>query len=98
MLFKRGFFLQAIDTICKTKVATYITDTICEAIEKVGNENVVHVVTNNVVVCKSIGWIIEDKYLHITYSGCIAHGIDLVLEDIGKIDWVHRIIMRPELI
>jgi hypothetical protein len=38
---KGDYFLQAIDTICKTKVATYITDTICEAIEKVGNENVV---------------------------------------------------------
>jgi hypothetical protein len=41
-------------------------------------------VTKNGVVCKSVGWIIEDKYL--TYSGCIAHGINLVLEDIGKID------------
>jgi hypothetical protein len=83
-LSKWGFFLQAIDTICKTKVATYIIDTICATIEKVGNENVVQVVTNNAVVCKSVGWIIEDKYL--TYSGCIAHGINLVLEDIGKID------------
>jgi len=46
-LSKRGFFLQAIDTIGKTKVATYIADTICEAIEKVGSENVVQVVTDN---------------------------------------------------
>jgi hypothetical protein len=76
----------------KTKVATYIADTICEAIEKVGSENVVHVVTDNAIVCKSAGWIIEDKYLHITYNGYITHGIDLVLEDIGKIDWVHKIV------
>jgi hypothetical protein len=48
-------------------------------------------VTNNALVWKIVGWIIEDKYLHITYSGCITHGINLVLEDIG-------IIMRPELI
>jgi hypothetical protein len=49
-------------------------------------KNVVEVVTNNVEVCKSVGWIIEDKYPHITCNGYIAHGIDLVLEDIGKID------------
>jgi hypothetical protein len=37
--------------------------------------------------------IIEDKYLFITYySGCIAHGIDLVLEDIEKTQWVHETI------
>jgi hypothetical protein len=35
---------------------------------------------------------IENKYPHITYNGCTAHGIDLVLEDIGKIDWVHKIV------
>jgi hypothetical protein len=55
-------------------------------------------VTNNAVLCKNVEWIVEDKYLHITYSGCIAHGIDLVLEDIGKFDWVHKIIMSPKLI
>ncbi len=79
-------------------MATYIVDTICEAIEKVGNENVVQVVINNAIVCKSVGWIIEDKYFHITYTGYIAHGINLVLEDIGKIDWVHKIIMKREQI
>jgi hypothetical protein len=89
---KGDYFLQAIDTIGKTKVATYIADTIYEEIEKVGSENVVEVVTNNVEVCKSAGRIIEDKYPHITYSGYIAHGIDLVLEDIGKSDWVHKIV------
>jgi len=44
------------------------------------------VVTDNATICKSVGWIIEDKYLHITYNGCTTHGIDLVLEDIGEID------------
>jgi hypothetical protein len=35
---------------------------------------------------------IENKYPHITYNGCTAHGNDLVLENIGKIDWVHKIV------
>jgi hypothetical protein len=49
-------------------------------------------VIDNVAVCKSTKWIIEDKHPHITYNGCTSHGIDLVLEDIGKIDWVHKIV------
>jgi hypothetical protein len=73
-------------------VATYIVDTICEAIEKMGTENVVQVVIHNVAICKSAGWIIQNKYPHITYNGCTAHGIDLVLEDIEKIEWVHKIV------
>ncbi len=76
--------MQVIDTISKTKVGTYNANTIYETIEKVGSENVVQVVTNNAVVCKSARWIIKDKYPHITFNGYIAHGIGLVLEDIGK--------------
>ncbi len=30
-------------------------------------------------------------YLHMTYYGCIAHTIDLVIEDIGKLKWVNII-------
>ncbi len=75
-------------------MATYITNTICEAIEKVGSENTVEVVIDNTSVCKSVGQIIEDKYPHITFSGCTTRGIDLVLEDIGKIDWFHIIVIE----
>ncbi len=46
-LSKRGFFLQAVDITGRTKVATYIANTICEVIKKVGSENVVQVVIDN---------------------------------------------------
>jgi hypothetical protein len=58
----------------------------------VGSENVVEVAVDNAIVCKSVGQIIEGKYPHITYNGYIAHNIDLVLEDIEKIGWVHKIV------
>jgi hypothetical protein len=35
--------------------------------------------------------IIDGQYLHITYYGCIAHTIDLVIKDIGKLKWVNII-------
>ncbi len=77
-------------------MATYIVDTICEEIEKMGIENVVQVVTHGATVCKSVGQIIENTYPHITCNGYTAHGIDLVLEDIGKIEWVHKIVKEAK--
>jgi hypothetical protein len=59
-------------------------DNIWNAIEKIGYENVVQVITNNAIVCKSANHIIENKYLHIGYSHYDAHGIVLVFENIGK--------------
>jgi len=46
------------------KVATFIVDTICETIEKVGSIDVVQVMTNNATIYKSARRIIEDKYPH----------------------------------
>jgi hypothetical protein len=72
------------DFVCKELIQ--LTRQKWQLIEKMGSENVVQVVTHNAAVCKSVGRIIENKYPHITYNGYTTHGIDLVLEDIGKID------------
>jgi len=55
-----------------------VIDNIWNAIAKIGYENVVQVVTNNAIVCKSANHIIQNKYLHIGHSDCDAHGIVLV--------------------
>ncbi len=48
---------------------------------------------DNVTICQNTihMYIIEGKYLHNTYYGCIEHTIDLVIEDIGKLKWVNII-------
>ncbi len=48
-------------------------------------------VTNNDASCKCACQIIEAKILHVGYSGCIRHVLDLILEDIGELDWVNKI-------
>lgn len=32
------------------------------------------------------------RHPHVTFTGCTAHMLDLLLEDIGKLDWVKPVI------
>lgn len=80
-------FLHSIDTSGMTKDAQYIAEAVLSGIDKVGNENVLQVITDNAANCKG-GWpIIKAKYKHIICSPCAAHTLDLLLEDWGKILW-----------
>lgn len=50
--------------------------------------------TNNDASCKCACQIIEAKISRVVYSGFIPHVLDLILEDIGELDWVNKIIER----
>jgi len=65
-----------------------------KTIEEIGVENVSQVVTNNDASCKCACRIIKAKISHVIYSGCIFHVLDPILEDIGELDWVNKIIER----
>ncbi|XP_028074197.1 uncharacterized protein LOC114276609 [Camellia sinensis] len=68
----------------KEKNATNIADLLIKAIEFVGPSNVVQVVTDNATNCKAAGVIIQRKYSHIIWSGCLAHTLNLLMKDIAK--------------
>jgi hypothetical protein len=53
-----------------------------DAIELIGPHKV-EVIINNVLICKRVTKIVEDKIPHITYLSCVAHVIDLCMENIG---------------
>ncbi len=79
-------------------MATYIANNNFDAIEQVGVENVVQVVIDNgIKKRKKVQGTLqnfESKYLplHITYNGYTTHGLDLVLENIGNLEWVNKIV------
>ena len=56
-------------------------------INAIGPEHVVAVVTDNAAACKKAGEIVMRKFSHIYWQPCIAHVMDLLLEDICKMDW-----------
>jgi hypothetical protein len=63
-------------------MATNIANIICQAIEKVGSENVVVII--NATMYKSVGQIIKDKYFDFIYNYYRIHGFILSLETYGK--------------
>lgn len=67
------------------KTAEYISEQLIKAIEAVGPDNVIQVVTDNASNCKAAGRLVEERFPHITWSPCVAHVCDLMLEDIMRI-------------
>lgn len=61
---------------------------------QLGPDKVIQVCTDNASVCKAAGAIIQEKHPHITWTGCGAHCLDLLLEDIGKLPWVASVIQE----
>eukprot|EP00253_Pinus_taeda_P008141 PITA_08141 len=57
---------------------------------EVGAENVVQVITDSASNYVAAGKMLEEKHPTIWWSPCAAHCLDLMLEDIGKIEWVKK--------
>jgi hypothetical protein len=53
----------------------------------VGAKDVVRVLTDNAANCKAAGGELEEQFPWLTWIGCGTHGLDLFLEDVGKLDW-----------
>ncbi len=51
-----------------------------------GAEIVVQVCMDSAAVCKAAGCKLEVHFPHITFIPCTAHCLDLLLEDMGKLD------------
>ena len=89
---KGSMFLKAVDCEGQLKDSQFIADILIEAIELVGPENVVQVITDNATVCRAAGLIIEGKYQHIFWTPCAVHSLNLMLSKMGKkIEWIHVI-------
>ncbi|KAH7315827.1 hypothetical protein KP509_21G067100 [Ceratopteris richardii] len=76
----------------------YIYEHIKCAIEEVGAENVVQVITDNASNYKRMGELVESEYPSIVWTPCTTHSIDLLFEDIGKLTWVAPILADAKCI
>ena len=91
-------FLNSVDSSGETKDAQFIANVIVAAIDKVGPELVVQVITNSAANCKAAWQIIKLKYPHIVCSPCAAHVLDLLMEDWGKLSIASVIPQIAEII
>lgn len=78
---------------CKKNNGKYIYELVDRCIEDIGPEKVVQVVTDNASVNTAAASLMKAKRPSIFWTGCAAHCIDLMLEDIGKLPVVEKTIV-----
>lgn len=87
-------FLRAYDATGKHKTAEYLAGLIREQLLDLGADNCVLVVTDNAAACKAAGALLEEAFPHISWLGCLAHCMDLMLKDIMKLPWAKALAKR----
>ena len=95
---KGTMFLKSVDASDQVKDAQLLFRLLDEVIEEVGVQNVVQVITDNASNYVAAGRMLEEKHPTIWWTPCAAHCLDLMLEDIGKVDWVKKIVDQAKSI
>ncbi|XP_019427121.1 PREDICTED: uncharacterized protein LOC109335442 [Lupinus angustifolius] len=87
-------FVKSVDTSRYKKTGDKLVEPLDCFICGIGEENVVQVVTDNGSNYVLVGKYLEAKGRHIFWTPCVAHCMDLMLKDIGKLDRVKRAVQR----
>jgi hypothetical protein len=88
---KGAMFLKVVECKAEEKDTQFIANILNEAIESMGSENVVQVIIDNAKVCRAIGLVMEARYPNICWTPCVVHYLNLMLQKIGKIQWIQKI-------
>ncbi|GBG82139.1 hypothetical protein CBR_g34420 [Chara braunii] len=78
----------------KEKGAATYFDILYESIHEVGEKSVVGVIMDNVAVCARAGRFVNDTYPLTFHVPCAAQCLNLMLHDIGKIEWVAETVTK----
>jgi hypothetical protein len=91
-------FLKSVDASDQVKDAHLLFRLLDEVVEEMGVQNVVKIITNNVSNYVVVGRMLEEKHRTIWWTPCAAQCLDLMLEDIGKIEWVKNTVEQGKSI
>ncbi len=91
-------FLKSVNASNRVKDAHLLFQLLDEVVEEVGVANVVQIITNNASNYVLAGKMLEEKHKTIFWTPCVAHCIDPMLEDIGKIYWVKNTVEHAKSI
>jgi hypothetical protein len=91
-------FFRSVDASDRIKDANLLFELLDEVVMEVGVANVVQVITNNASNYVLAGKMLEEKHKTIFWTPCVAHCIDLMLEDIGKQEWIKNTIENAKSI
>ncbi|XP_042472577.1 uncharacterized protein LOC122055277 [Zingiber officinale] len=91
---KGTMFLESVDASAHVKIGTLLYELLDRFVERVGEKNVVQVISDNGSNYVLAGKLLQAKRPNLFWTPCAAHCIDLMLEDIGKIEVVRKTISR----
>ncbi|KAL7175765.1 hypothetical protein ACSBR2_029371 [Camellia fascicularis] len=78
-------FQKSVDvTDVPSRTSDYYLSLMDKVVDEIGEEYVVQIVTDNEAAIKAVGYKLMQKRKNLYWTGCAAHCIDLMLEDIGK--------------
>ena len=80
------WFMKSIDASDTIKNGENMFKYLDEVVEEIGEENVVQVITDNASNYVNAGMRLMEKRSRLWWTPCAAHCIDLMLEDIGKLN------------
>ncbi|WKA11308.1 hypothetical protein VitviT2T_028819 [Vitis vinifera] len=80
------WFRKSIDASDTIKNGELMFKYLDEVVEEIGEENVVQVITDNASNYVNAGMRLMEKRSRLWWTPCAAHCIDLMLEDIGKLN------------
>ncbi|RVW72086.1 hypothetical protein CK203_054783 [Vitis vinifera] len=91
-------FMQSIDAFSMIKMGEKMFGLLDKWVEQVGEENVIQVIADNYSSYVMTGRLLELKCPHLYWTPCVAHCLDLMLEDIGKLPNIKRTLERAILL
>lgn len=85
-------FYKSVSTDTNRHTSEYIADQMLSVIDELGADKFLAVVSDNAANMKGSWKIIQQKYTHIFCYGCVAHGLNLLIGDICKLQSLGAII------
>nr|XP_025611971.1 uncharacterized protein LOC112705352 [Arachis hypogaea] len=82
---KGTVFLKSVDAYRISKTTEALFKLLRDVVLFVGLENVVHIVMDNAANYLAAGRLSESEFRRLCWSPCVAHCVNLMLQDIGKL-------------
>lgn len=78
------YFYDFIETKQNKHTAEYLFQEVCKIIDKIGSDKIMLIITDNATNMVKCGKMLETKYPHVKWAGCLAHTLHLIVGDILK--------------
>ncbi|XP_057761024.1 uncharacterized protein LOC130981445 [Arachis stenosperma] len=95
---KGTIFLKSVDAFNVSKTADALFKLFRDAVLFVGLENVVHIVTENAANYVAAERLLEAEFPKLYWSPCAAHSVNLMFQDIGKLQEVSETVSQASII